>query len=50
MHKPRVAITVGDPSGIGPEVAAGAAAAPAVLEVCEPVIYAPDDPAAFRPG
>ena len=50
MQKPRVAITVGDPSGIGPEVAAGAAAAPAVLEVCDPIVYAPEDAGAFRPG
>ncbi|MSO46121.1 MAG: 4-hydroxythreonine-4-phosphate dehydrogenase PdxA [Acidobacteria bacterium] len=41
MHKPRVAITIGDPAGIGPEVAARAAADPGVLDVCEPVIYAP---------
>ena len=37
--KPRVAITVGDPAGIGPEIAAKAAADPAVRAVCEPVIY-----------
>jgi 4-hydroxythreonine-4-phosphate dehydrogenase len=36
-----VAITVGDPAGIGPEIAERAAADPAVLEVCDPVIYAP---------
>ena len=33
MHRPRVAITVGDPAGIGPEIAAKAAADPRVLEV-----------------
>jgi len=48
--KPRVAITVGDPAGIGPEVAARAAADPSVLGVCEPVIYAPPNGAAFPPG
>jgi 4-hydroxythreonine-4-phosphate dehydrogenase len=37
--KPRVAITVGDPAGIGPEIAEKAAADPAVRAVCEPVIY-----------
>ena len=37
--KPRVAITVGDPAGIGPEIAGKAAADPAVRAVCEPVIY-----------
>src|SRR5881397_2072623 len=41
--RPRVAITVGDPAGIGPEIAARAAADPQVLEACEPVIYAPPD-------
>ena len=39
MRLPRVAVTVGDPAGIGPEVAAKAAASPRVLEVCTPVIY-----------
>lgn len=43
MPLPRVAITAGDPAGIGPEIAAKAAAAPAVRAVCEPVIYAPPD-------
>lgn len=37
--KPRVAITEGDPAGIGPEIAAKAAVDPRVLAVCEPVIY-----------
>jgi len=40
MTKPRVAITVGDPAGIGPEVAADAAADARVLAVCDPVVYA----------
>jgi 4-hydroxythreonine-4-phosphate dehydrogenase len=34
-----VAITIGDPAGIGPEIAAKAAADPRVLEVCTPVLY-----------
>ena len=50
MTRPRVAITVGDPSGIGPEVAARAAADSTVLERCEPVIYAPPDDQTFEPG
>jgi 4-hydroxythreonine-4-phosphate dehydrogenase len=50
MMKPRVAITVGDPAGIGPEVAARAAADRSVLEVCEPVVYAPPVGIAFAPG
>jgi 4-phospho-D-threonate 3-dehydrogenase / 4-phospho-D-erythronate 3-dehydrogenase len=37
--KPRVAITEGDPAGIGPEIAAKAAADPRVLAVCEPILY-----------
>jgi 4-hydroxythreonine-4-phosphate dehydrogenase len=48
--KPRVAITAGDPAGIGPEVAAVAAADPRVLAACEPVIYSPPDGAVFPPG
>jgi len=48
--KPRIAITVGDPSGIGPEVAAKAAADPRVLAVCEPIVYAPPDESRFAPG
>lgn len=48
--RPRIAITVGDPSGIGPEIAARAAQDPAVLEVCEPLVYAPDPARTFSPG
>jgi 4-hydroxythreonine-4-phosphate dehydrogenase len=48
--KPRVAITSGDPAGIGPEVAARAAADARVLEACEPVVYGPPDGATFEPG
>jgi len=39
MSRPRVAITAGDPAGIGPEVAEKAAADPRVLAVCEPILY-----------
>lgn len=38
--KPRIAITEGDPAGIGPEITAKAARDPRVLAVCEPVVYA----------
>ena len=48
--KPRIGITVGDPAGIGPEIARKAAADPAVLEVCEPVLYGPPESVAFAPG
>ena len=50
VDKPRIAITAGDPAGIGPEIAAAAAADPRVLAVCEPVVYAPPDSQRFHPG
>ena len=43
MSLPRIALTVGDPAGIGPEIAAKAAQDPAVRAVCEPIIF--DTPA-----
>src|SRR3954462_7086038 len=39
MNRPRVAITAGDPAGIGPEIAARAAADPSVTTICEPIVY-----------
>jgi 4-phospho-D-threonate 3-dehydrogenase / 4-phospho-D-erythronate 3-dehydrogenase len=48
--RPRIAITVGDPAGIGPEIARRAAADPRVLEVCEPVLYGPPPDRTFPPG
>jgi 4-hydroxythreonine-4-phosphate dehydrogenase len=50
MTRPRIALTVGDPAGIGPEIAAKAAADPAVLECCEPLVYEPVPPVAVTPG
>lgn len=50
MTLPRIAITCGDPAGIGPEIAAKAAVDARVLEVCEPIIYAPPNPERFVPG
>lgn len=50
MLKPRVAITSGDPAGIGPEVAARAAADPRVVDACEPVLYSPPEGATFAAG
>jgi 4-hydroxythreonine-4-phosphate dehydrogenase len=41
MSLPLIAITAGDPSGIGPEIAVKAAADPRVIAVCRPVIYGP---------
>jgi 4-hydroxythreonine-4-phosphate dehydrogenase len=49
-HKPIVAITVGDPAGIGPEIAKKAADDPRVRAVCEPAIYGPPSGARFAPG
>jgi 4-hydroxythreonine-4-phosphate dehydrogenase len=48
--KPRIAITEGDPAGIGPEIARRAAADLRVLERCEPVLYGAASTTAFRPG
>jgi len=47
---PRIAITVGDPAGIGPEIARKAARDSRVLEACEPVIYEPSSERTFQPG
>src|ERR1017187_2562557 len=41
MSLPTVAVTVGDPSGIGPEIAVKAARDPRVVAVCRPVLYGP---------
>ena len=40
-RKPRVAITAGDPAGIGPEIASKAARHPEVVALCEPIVYGP---------
>ena len=48
--KPRIAITAGDPAGIGPEIATKAALDRRVLDVCEPVIYGPPPGATFTAG
>jgi 4-hydroxythreonine-4-phosphate dehydrogenase len=48
--KPRVALTAGDPAGIGPEIVAKAAADPRVLEACEPRIYGPPADLVVTPG
>lgn len=44
-----IAITVGDPSGIGPEIAIKAARDPRVVAVCRPVLYGPHTPEALKP-
>ncbi len=48
--KPRIALTVGDPAGIGPEIVGRAVADPRVRAACEPVPYGPADPSIFKPG
>ena len=45
MTLPTVAITVGDPAGIGPEVATKAARDPRVVDACRPLLYGPHTPA-----
>ena len=39
MTLPRIAIPVGDPAGIGPEIAVKAALDPAVRAICRPVVF-----------
>jgi len=48
--KPRIAITEGDPAGIGPEIARRAASDTRVLDVCEPVLYGVPTGDRFDPG
>ena len=48
MSRPRIGLTVGDPSGIGPEIAAKAVANPRVLEVCQPILYGPSHATVHR--
>jgi 4-hydroxythreonine-4-phosphate dehydrogenase len=37
--KPRIAVTMGDPAGVGPELCLRLFDEPSVLAVCEPVVY-----------
>jgi 4-hydroxythreonine-4-phosphate dehydrogenase len=48
--KPRIAITAGDPAGIGPEIARKAADDRRVRQVCDVVIYGPPADVRFQPG
>jgi 4-hydroxythreonine-4-phosphate dehydrogenase len=45
MSLPRIALTAGDPAGIGPEIVVKAAADADVRAVCEPIIFGTDPPA-----
>jgi 4-hydroxythreonine-4-phosphate dehydrogenase len=47
---PRIALTVGDPAGVGPELVEKALRDPRVLEECEPVVYGPPEASHFAPG
>lgn len=44
-RKPRIAITAGDPAGIGPEIALRASEDPAIIAICDPLIYGPSSAA-----
>ena len=48
MEKPIIAVTMGDPSGIGPEIIAAALADPAITELCRPLVLG--DRAAIERG
>src|SRR5438270_8656670 len=50
VRLPRIAITAGDPAGIGPEIAAKAIVDARVRACCEPIVYGPPDEAAFEVG
>jgi 4-hydroxythreonine-4-phosphate dehydrogenase len=45
-HKPRIAITMGDPCGVGPEIIVKALTASDITEECEPVVIG--EPSALR--
>jgi 4-phospho-D-threonate 3-dehydrogenase / 4-phospho-D-erythronate 3-dehydrogenase len=47
---PRIAITLGDPAGVGPELVEKTIRTAEVTAVCEPVIYGPPSLARFAPG
>jgi 4-hydroxythreonine-4-phosphate dehydrogenase len=49
-RKPRIAITIGDPAGIGPEIARKAADDARVRDACEPALYGPPAATSFKPG
>jgi 4-hydroxythreonine-4-phosphate dehydrogenase len=49
-RKPRIAMTMGDPAGIGPEIVRKAADDARVRDACEPVLYGPDREMSFEAG
>jgi 4-hydroxythreonine-4-phosphate dehydrogenase len=50
MGLPKIALTVGDPAGIGPEIVAKAAADPGVLAVCRPIVFSTPPESPVRMG
>jgi len=50
MGLPKIALTVGDPAGIGPEIVAKAAADPGVLAVCKPIVFSTPPESPVRMG
>jgi 4-hydroxythreonine-4-phosphate dehydrogenase len=46
---PVIAVTAGDPSGIGPEIAERAIRDPRIVALCRPVIYGPHTPEELAP-
>jgi 4-hydroxythreonine-4-phosphate dehydrogenase len=50
MPLPRIALTLGDPAGVGPEIVAKAMVDPRVRAVCDPIPYGPADLSHFQPG
>jgi 4-hydroxythreonine-4-phosphate dehydrogenase len=49
-RKPRIAITAGDPAGIGPEIGRKALDDPRVRDACDAVLYGPPAGVTFEPG
>ena len=47
---PRIALTVGDPAGVGPELVEQAIRHPKVCAACAPVVYGPPHGTRFVPG
>ncbi|WP_333982047.1 PdxA family dehydrogenase [Burkholderia gladioli] len=48
MHRPRIAIALGDPAGIGPEIALKAALDARVRQICDPLLVGDADALAWH--
>ena len=42
-HRPLLGITIGDPSGIGPEIILKALDEEGIYEICKPVVLGPEE-------